>query len=178
MGKVPTGLWVVEVGGFVMVPDVEVVPGVPVREDDDEGHPSPWVVTVTVTAATVDTTVVVDHEVTADAGHCELVVDNVWDLLAVPLVEEPDVEEPDVEGPVVAEELGPPEDVGPFVVEEVLDTGTPHSSKLWPFATVSMTKLARNQGRATTYIFAAPHLAAKFLPGAVVAPLASTYRSR
>lgn len=48
------------------------------------------------------------------------------------------MEEPDVEGPVVSEELGPPEDVGPFVVEEVLETGTPHSSKLCPFATVSM----------------------------------------
>lgn len=76
---------------------------------------------------------VVDHEVTVDAGHCELVVvDKVRDLVPVSLVDEPDVEEPDVEGPVVAEELGPPDEVGPFVVEEVLETGTPHSSKLWP----------------------------------------------
>lgn len=119
-------------GGLVIVPEVDVLPGGPVRDEEMvEEHPSPWAVTVTVTVPTltVDTTVVVDHEVTVDAGHCESVVDRVLEVtVSLVLV---DVEEPDLG---VEEELGPSEEVGRPVVDddEVLAGGTPHSSKLWP----------------------------------------------
>ena len=118
---------------MIVLEAVEVVSGGPVWVEE---HPPPSNVTVTVTAATVETTVVVDHEVTVDAGHCELVVDDrvvevelavelVVLLVSVTVVEEP---------PEVV-------DVVPVLVEdEVVDElkgGRPHSSKLWPFSTVS-----------------------------------------
>ena len=114
---------------MIVVPDVvEVVPGGPVWVEE---HPPTSSVTVTVVAAmlTVEMTVVVDHEVTVDAGHCELVVDdNVWEVeleveLVLVLVSVTDVEEPpevvDVVLVLVEDE----------VVDEV-EGGRPHSSRL------------------------------------------------
>lgn len=86
---------------------------------------------MTAATLTVETTVVVDHEVTVEAGHCELVVDNVREVVVVWLVS---VVESDV---WVVEEVDSVEEVAELVVEDEVTGGTPHSSRLWPFARVS-----------------------------------------
>ncbi len=117
----------VEDGGFVIVVEVvEVVPGGTIWVE----HPGPSNVTVTVVAAmlTVEMTVVV--EVTVDAGHSELVVDdNVWEVellveVVVVLVPVSVVEEP----PEVVDVV--PVLVEDEVVDELVSGGTPHSSRL------------------------------------------------
>lgn len=94
-------------------------------KDTEQGHSWPGAVTVTVVSVTltVDITVVVPHEVTVDARHCEALVERVSPPLAV-LVLLVDVRESDVGEEVL------PEFVGELVAE--VACGTPHSSRLWP----------------------------------------------
>lgn len=103
----------------------------------------------------VDTIVVVAHEVTMEPGQCELLVDSgpvlVVDSLAVDLLVDSPVDalvEPDAvsdvwDPDVVVDGPGPLEDVGELVVADEVETGTPHSSKLWPCATVRWLQLSQ-----------------------------------
>jgi hypothetical protein len=141
-----------------MVPGVEEVSDGPASVDKvEELQSPPFTVTVTVAdpRLMVENIVVVAHEVTVEAGHCELVVDREWlldidslgDALGDPLVDPhvgADVGDSGVEG----EELVSPEDVGELVAvdEDEAGCGTPHSSKLWPFATVNGTVYCRALG--------------------------------
>jgi hypothetical protein len=120
-----------------MVCDAEVALEEPPLDWDTDEHPVPSAVTVTVVTAmlVMDTTVVVAHEVTVDARHFEVVSEPVDVPLVVVsrVVVELGVEESDVEDEV----LEPLVDVAELVVDDEVDCGTPHSSKLWPFSTVS-----------------------------------------
>jgi hypothetical protein len=126
-----------------MVSDPEVVLEGPPVDGDTGEHllPSAVTVTVVVEMLTVAATVVVAHEVTVTvgAGHVEVVsvpVDVPLAVVSLVLVE-PEVEESDDDEVV----LEPLVDVAELVVDDGVDCGTPHSSKLWPFSTVS----GRNQ---------------------------------
>jgi hypothetical protein len=126
-------------GGWVMVSEADVVLVGPPLEGNAGEHLLPSSVTVTVVVAmlTVAATVVVAHEVTVTvgAGHVEVFPGPVdVPLIVVSLVfVELKVEKSEVEEEV----LEPLVDVTELVVDDEVDCGTPHSSKLWPFPTVS-----------------------------------------
>ena len=128
-----------------------------------EEHPSPGAVTVT--AKTVDITVVVAHEVTVAfaPGHCPVFVDAGSDSERVPVPAVVDVEDSDDEV-----ELGLFEDAEDGLV-------TPHSSRLWSCAGVRRLHVKLF---GSTYILTTPHLSAKLIPCAVISSLAGSCSSQ